>query len=39
MSERRLLDVARFPASDAYLDRARARPSFHSTRAPWAATL
>ena len=36
---RRLLDAAAFPASDAYLDRARARPSFHATRPPWAATL
>lgn len=36
---RRLLDAATCPASDAYLDRARARPSFHATRPPWAATL
>jgi glutathione S-transferase len=36
---RHLLDVATWPAGDAYLDRARARPSFHATRPPWAATL
>jgi glutathione S-transferase len=36
---RRLLDLARHPQIDAYLDRARARPSFHATRTPWAATL
>lgn len=36
---RRLMDPATYPACDAYLDRARARPSFHATRAPWAATL
>jgi glutathione S-transferase len=36
---RRLLDAEVYPASDAFLDRARARPSFHATRPPWAATL
>jgi glutathione S-transferase len=36
---RRLLDAEIYPACDAYLDRARARPSFHATRPPWAATL
>jgi glutathione S-transferase len=36
---RRLLDAEVYPACDAYLDRARARPAFHATRPPWAATL
>jgi glutathione S-transferase len=36
---RRLLDAQVHPACDAYLDRARARASFHATRPPWAATL
>jgi glutathione S-transferase len=36
---RHLLDPAAYPASDAYLDRVRARPAFHATRPPWAATL
>lgn len=39
LSLRKLLDPARHGSVDAYLDRARARPSFHATRAPWAATL
>jgi glutathione S-transferase len=39
LSLRKLLDPQRYPAAEAYLDRARARASFHSTRAPWAATL
>jgi glutathione S-transferase len=39
ISLRKLLDPQRHPATEAYLDRARARPSFHATRAPWAATL
>jgi glutathione S-transferase len=36
---RRLLDPARHPRVDVYLDRARGRPSFRATRTPWAATL
>lgn len=39
LQTRRLLDAEIFPACDAYLDRARARPAFHATRPPWAATL
>jgi glutathione S-transferase len=36
---RRLLDAASYPAATAYVDRARARPSFQTTRPPWASGL